>query len=73
MSPEFTSLTFVEPPSHILTDPANLTDPLPEDPLSGYIFMIVDTPSDEEEGYFVCACLAHTGMSYIGRTGGMES
>ncbi len=44
-----------------------------EDPLSGYIFMIVDAPSDEDEGYFVCVYSAHTGLSYIGRPGDMES
>ena len=63
----------MEPPSHIMTDPASLKDPLSEDPLSGYIFMIVDSPSGEEDNFFVCAYSARTGLSYLGRTGEIES
>jgi len=56
-----------------MTDPASLKDPLSEDPLSGYIFMIVDSPSGEEDNFFVCAYSARTGLSYLGRPGEIES
>ena len=69
---DYRQLKKVEPPSHISQDFSSAAESLSEDPLSGYIFMVVDTPS-EEEGYLVCAYSARTGLSYIGRAGGPVS
>lgn len=69
---EFRYKDKVEPPSPILNNFSSLADQQSDDPLSGCIFMVVNTPS-EDDGYSVCAYSVRTGLSYIGNAGGIES
>ena len=57
----------MEPPSPILKDLNFSTDQTSDDPLSRNIYMIMGETSDEgQEGIFLCAWSARTGLSYIG-------
>ena len=57
----------VEPPSPILDNLKISADQTSDDPLSRNIYMIMGETSDTgQEGFFVCAWSAHTGLSYVG-------
>ncbi|MGN1211688.1 MAG: hypothetical protein ACI4TM_08375 [Candidatus Cryptobacteroides sp.] len=62
----------MEPPSPIITGNVLSAESQSDDPLSGCIFIVTDSPSGDE-GYFVCAWSARTGLSYIGSSDGMCS
>ena len=57
----------VEPPSPILNTLNFSADQTSDDPLSRDIYMIMGETSDTgQEGFFVCAWSARTGLSYVG-------
>ena len=57
----------MEPPSPIGSNFSNMADQTSDDPLSSNVYMIMgDTSGESQEGFFVCAWSARTGLSYIG-------
>ena len=63
----FNEIRQVEPPSPILDTKKISADQMSDDPLSHNIYMIMGETSDAgQEGFFVCAWSAHTGLSYVG-------
>ena len=63
----FNEIRQVEPPSPILETKKISADQMSDDPLSRNIYMIVGETSDAgQEGFFVCAWSARTGLSYVG-------
>ena len=63
----FNEIRQVEPPSPILKDHKISADQTSDDPLSRNVYMIMGDTSDAgQEGFFVCAWSARTGLSYIG-------
>ncbi len=63
----FNEIRQVEPPSPILKDQKISADQMSDDPLSRDIYMIMGETSDAgQEGFFVCAWSARTGLSYVG-------
>ena len=64
----------MEPPSPITKDQNISTDHVSDDPLSRNIYMIMGETSDTgQEGFFVCAWSARTGLSYVGKPSIMVS
>ena len=64
----FNEIRQVEPPSPILETKKISADQMSDDPLSRDIYMIMGETSDAgQEGFFVCAWSARTGLSYIGK------
>ena len=71
---KFYELRQVEPPSPILKDQKFSADQTSDDPLSRNIYMIMGETSDSgQEGVFVCAWSARTGLSYVGTPGSTVS
>ena len=65
---KFNEIRQVEPPSPILKNQKLSADQTSDDPLSRDIYMIMGETSDAgQEGFFVCAWSARTGLSYIGK------
>ena len=74
MQLNFKYIRQVEPPSPILKDQKISTDQMSDDPLSRDIYMIMGETSDAgQEGFFVCAWSARTGLSYVGKPSTMVS
>ena len=70
----FNEIRQVEPPSPILKDQKISADQTSDDPLSRDVYMIMGETSDTgQEGFFVCAWSARTGLSYIGMPDGTRS
>jgi len=71
---KFNEIRQVEPPSPILKNQKLSADQTSDDPLSRDIYMIMgETSDDGQEGFYVCAWSARTGLTYIGTPGNMIS
>ncbi len=59
--------------SHISSDNNKLTEKRVKDPLSGYLFILTETLSEEDGEYSLSAYSLHGGLTYIGTPEPIES